>query len=363
MESTLKFKKKEDFNRVQYIPQQLTMQQQQQLCYERRLKNAGILQLTKTTIDETRSKRLRKMTNKRSQTKSNESSSSSSLSASILNNTSNTNCHNDHYEEIGIGFLLELFSTDLFLSHDFVYTWSSKIRTRINSIISDDTCGISIKPDFETDLCCMLCFVFFSPFTIVSESTCLTLFYDVKFDLYFDMTKSYSILDSKYQYKEPEPIMRRNERERYERILKGCWKELYIEYTTLTPTCQAFLALWINKTSSIVNKVNETSRFRKFMFYAVLTEMVETFFFNIKQYYTNNQGHSSSSLNTSFLNALDEITSENIVISLIHFKNTFSSVLTLTQVHFFENLVPHQCKNLNQIIEHFEKVFYNDWTW
>ena len=344
------------------------------LDYERRLRNAGILRITRTSLEIDRSKRLLKeilandasaIVSKKRKRDGNppetsiEGKKRKVTSDASLNDEQRAIEPSNHLlEDVGISFLLELFSASYFLHHDFVYAWSSKIRTKINMamVTYEGEESTIVVPNFETDLCCCLCFVLFSPVSIVAESSCLTLFSELDFESYVSK-QGYSVLDKRYEYREPEHRSCAKERERFYNILKGCWKEIYIEYATTPPTCLAFLAVLVKRSGSISNVVRESSRFRKFMVYAVLVEFVETLFYNIKQTYARRAGSNER------MDVLDDMTVEIIVIALIHFKNAFSAALTLSQLSFFDNLVPTRCRNSVQVVDHFETVFFNDWTW
>lgn len=354
--------------------------------YEKRLKSAGILEITRTSLEIERSKRWLLKNNETTRAPvsnasveqkterkrhrddridAEEESKAKKRKTDAISKSSNVDLKESPklVEEIGISFLLELFSSDYFLHHDFVYAWSSKIRTKLNMAISDVTDENATIPNFETDLCCCLCFVLFSPINVVAEASCFTLFSELNFESYVK-ENGYSVLDERYQYKDLEHSSCRAEREKISNILKGCWKETYVEYSSIPATCHAFLAMMVKQSNSISNGVTEVSRFRKFMFYAVLVELVETLFYNIKQVYTRYKSQNANNrVSKGLMDALDEKTVEIVVISLIRFKNTFGAVLSLSQIQFLDNLIPRECRDGVQIIDHFETVFFNDWIW
>ena len=307
------------------------------------------------------------------------------------------------YGALAISFLIGLFSSGSFARHDFVYEWSSKIKNKMRNIACGSSgggndsggCDVKITFDFETDLCCLMCFVMFSPISIGPEKTCFTLFSEVDLGIYFDVKNARSLLDDgEYQYKEPERRLLSEERERYCRILRGCYKEVYVEYDSLPPDCQAFLAMLVkikpttNGSNGDDGKndryvVEETSRFRKFMLYASLVEMIDTYYHSAERSceefrYTaavtgsggggsgnHDYGTSDSFIveNSEYMKAVREIASEKVSAALIHFSRTFSAVMTSSQVRFFDGLIPRECKNLRQTVDHFERVFYNEWIW
>jgi hypothetical protein len=345
----------------------------EKLEYEKRLRSAGISKITRTSLEKERSKRLSKTptasisteTANRSEKKRHrdeyfEDSSSKRRRKDVIVPSEGSSKVAD---EIGISFLLELFSSNYFLRHDFVYAWSSKIRTKINMTANEESEANVVVPNFETDLCCCLCFVLFSPINVVAEASCFTLFSELDFESYFT-ENGYSVLDERYQYKDPEHANCKAERGKISNILKGCWKEIYVEYSSIPTTCHAFLAMLVKRSNSISNAITEVSRFKKFMFYAVLVELVETLFYNIKQVYTQHKlRNSDGRISKETMDALDESAVEIVVIALIHFKNTFAARLSLSQIRFFDNLIPRGCRDGVQVVDHFETVFFNDWIW
>lgn len=171
----------------------------------RRMK-AGVIKISRTSLDEARFEKHERLKRKerrhnailqkaiQQQHQSEEGDKSINIDHQLLHP------HRDNLETMTISFLVSLMEQSFFITHEFVYDWSSKIRTQIISNLKterDDsyatrsswlqTRGRRIdltQSDFKTDFISCLAFVMFSPLRMCLEPSGFTLFSGVDFQIY-----------------------------------------------------------------------------------------------------------------------------------------------------------------------------------
>jgi hypothetical protein len=315
-------------------------------------------------------------------------------------------------ESIKLSFLLQLFTTDYFLKHEFVYKWAYIIYNGAESMaFKGDMDFVSLSPTVQTPMACnftsqlasLLCFCFFSPFKIRAEPHCFLLFGEMDYSLYVDdcgykkkrsgsfeentdfpfinssssslSSSSFSSLSHRSSERTEtatERVYHLANRDRYASLLKDVHKNTYMDYASLNDTCIIFLYTLFNVENDCLRQleanspIKNDSRFKKFLVYGVMTEYLKTY--RSLWYESTSKLSASKKVESRHIyvyeRMADKKTIEAFVAALFHFKDTFKFVMLKTQTDFFDKLIYDAPEdNYEEYVDHLQYTFYTHWAW